>query len=98
MKAIIMAKPGGTEVLKLAEREDPVPGAGEALVEVAASGVNFMDVGARQGSIWKEMPDPKILGVEGTGRVLEVGQGVDGVQPGQRVAWVYSPGSYAEKR
>jgi NADPH2:quinone reductase len=46
---------------------------------------------------WDEMPNPKILGVEGAGRVIALGDGVDGYEVGQRVAWVYAPGSYAEK-
>ena len=45
MKAIIMTRPGGTEVLELIERSEPMPGPGEALVEIAAAGVNFMDIG-----------------------------------------------------
>src|SRR6185295_5361938 len=76
---------------------DPVAGPGEALVEIAFSGVNFMDIGVRQGMAWTEVPDPKILGVEGVGRVLAVGDGVDDVEPGRRVAWVYAPGSYAQR-
>jgi NADPH2:quinone reductase len=67
------------------------------VVEVAAAGVNFMDIGVRRGQFWTEMPDPKVLGVEGAGRVLAVGAGVASVRPGQRVAWVYAPGSYAER-
>jgi NADPH2:quinone reductase len=46
---------------------------------------------------WNEMPNPKILGVEGAGRVIALGEDVDGIKIGQRVAWVYAPGSYAEK-
>src|SRR5258705_9959412 len=42
------------------------------------------------------MPYPKVLGVEGAGRVRAVGEGVDAIRPGERVAWVYTPGSYAE--
>ncbi|MEJ0024685.1 MAG: quinone oxidoreductase [Rhizomicrobium sp.] len=97
MKAIAMTKTGGPEVIAYVERPDPVPGPGQVLVEVAFAGVNFMDVGVRQGMAWREIPDPKILGVEGAGRVLAVGDGVDGFRPGQRVAWVYAPGSYAQK-
>jgi NADPH2:quinone reductase len=67
------------------------------VVEVAAAGVNFMDTGVRRGLFWTEMRDPKVLGVEGAGRVLAVGAGVASVKPGQRVAWVYAPGSYAER-
>ena len=97
MKAIAMNRAGGPEALELISCPDPVPRPGQALVEVAAAGVNFMDMGVRRGQIWSEMPLPRILGVEGAGRVLAVGDGVHSVQPGQRVAWVYGPGSYAER-
>jgi NADPH2:quinone reductase len=97
MKAISMARAGGPNVLERVDWPEPVPGPGQALVEVAAAGVNFMDTGVRRGVIWTEMPLPRILGVEGAGRVLAVGDGVDHVRPGQRVAWVYAPGSYAER-
>jgi NADPH2:quinone reductase len=97
MKAIVMNGAGGREMLEHVERPDPVVGPGKALVEIAFAGVNFMDIGVRQGMAWTDMPDPKVLGVEGAGRVLAVGAGVEGVAPGQRVAWVYAPGSYAER-
>jgi len=97
MKAIAMSSPGGIEVLTLIDAAEPRADMGQVLVEVAAAGVNFMDTGVRRGQFWTEMPNPKVLGVEGAGRVLEVGPGVDDVQPGQRVAWVYAPGSYAER-
>jgi NADPH2:quinone reductase len=84
-------------MLEYAGRPDPVVGPGQALVEIAFAGVNFMDIGVRQGIAWAEMPNPKILGVEGAGRVMAVGHGVEGIEPGQRVAWVYAPGSYAER-
>jgi NADPH2:quinone reductase len=88
---------GGRELLDYVERPDPVAGPGEALVEIAFAGVNFMDIGVRQGIAWTEVPNPKILGVEGVGRVVTVGDGVEGIATGQRVAWVYAPGSYAER-
>src|SRR5438132_13925644 len=97
MKAIVMNGTGGHEVLKPVERPDPVAGPGEALVEIAFAGVNFMDIGVRQGVAWTDTPNPKVLGVEGVGRVLAVGHGVEGIAPGQRVAWAYAPGSYAER-
>jgi NADPH2:quinone reductase len=97
MKAIIMTGIGGTDMLELVDRPEPVAGPGEALVEIAVAGVNFMDVGVRRGMAWTDTPNPKILGVEGAGRVITVGEGVDRVRPGQRVAWVYAPGSYAER-
>ncbi|MFM0075976.1 quinone oxidoreductase [Paraburkholderia sediminicola] len=97
MKVITMKRPGGREVLEYADRPDPLPGPGEAVVEVAIAGVNFMDIGVRQGMAWDTIPDPKTLGVEGVGRVIALGEGAGGVRPGERVAWVYAPGSYAEK-
>jgi len=97
MKAVVMNQTGDTGVLAYVTRPDPVPGRGMVLVQIAFAGVNFMHIGVRQGMAWNEMPNPKILGVEGAGRVLAVGEGVDGIETGQRVAWVYAPGSYAEK-
>src|ERR1700720_2910197 len=97
MRAVVMNGTGGREMLEYVERPDPVAGPGEALVEIALAGVNFMDIGVRQGMGWTEVPNPKILGVEGVGRVLAVGDGVEDVEPGRRVAWVYAPGSYAER-
>ena len=92
-----MNQTGDASVLAYVTRPDPVPGRGMVLVEIAVAGVNFMDIGVRQGIAWNEMPNPKILGVEGTGRVLAVGDGVSEFEIGQRVAWVYAPGSYAQK-
>ena len=97
MKAVVMNGIGGREVLEHVERPDPVAGPGQALVEIAFAGVNFMDIGVRQGTAWTETPNPKVLGVEGVGRVVAVGDGVEGIAPGQRVAWVYAPGSYAQR-
>jgi hypothetical protein len=97
MKATVMNGTGGREMLEYVERPDPAAGPSEALVEIALAGVNFMDIGVRQGMAWTEVPGPKILGVEGVGRVLAAGDAVEGIEPGQRVAWVYAPGSYAQR-
>ena len=97
MKAVVMNRRGGPDVIACVAWPDPIPGPGDVLVKIAVAGVNFMDVGVRQGMAWTGMPDPKILGVEGAGRVLGVGDAVDGFRIGQRVAWVYAPGSYADK-
>ncbi len=97
MKAVVMNGIGGRETLEYVERPEPVAGPGEAVVEIAYAGVNFMDIGIRQGMSWTEVADPKILGVEGSGRVLAIGAGVEDIAVGQRVAWVYAPGSYAER-
>jgi NADPH2:quinone reductase len=97
MKAILMRTSGGLDVLSTQELPEPVVGPGQVLVEVAAAGVNFMDVGVRQGLYWTDMPNPKIIGVEGAGRVVATGAGVQDFVSGQRVAWAYVPGSYASR-
>ena len=97
MKAVFMNGTGGREMLEHVERPVPVTGPGQALVDLAFAGVNFLDIGVRQGMAWTDTPNPKVLGVEGVGRVVAVGDGVEGIAPGQRVAWVYAPGSYAER-
>jgi len=97
MRAVVMNGTGGRKMLEYVERPEPAAGPGEALVEIAFAGVNFMDIGVRQGMAWTNIPSPKILGVEGVGRVLKVGAGVSSIEPGQRIAWVYGPGSYAER-
>ena len=97
MKAIVMTAIGGPDVLALHDQEDRKPGPGEVLVRVAAAGVNFMDIGVRRGMAWSDMALPRTLGVEGAGQVLAVGEGVSMFRAGDRVAWVYAPGSYAEQ-
>ena len=96
MKAVVMNGIGTSAELAVVDREAPLATPGRVIVEVAAAGVNFMDIGVRQGMAWTTMPTPKILGVEGAGRVIAVGEGVGLFAPGDRVAWVYEPGSYAE--
>lgn len=95
MKAAVMTAFGGPDVMRIVERPEAKPGPGEIAVDVAASGVNFMDIGIRRGMI--EVPLPHVMGVEGAGRIAELGEGVTGLAVGQRVAWVYVPGSYAER-
>jgi NADPH2:quinone reductase len=72
----------------------PEPKAGEALVRLEAIGVNFIDVYKRVG-LYK-VPLPAILGEEGAGRVVAVGEGVSDVREGDRVAWASVMGAYAE--
>ena len=74
-------------------QERPEPGPGEVLIEVAASGVNFIDVYQREGIY--PLPTPFTLGMEGAGRVLAVGADVEQVTPGQVVAWAMTNGSAA---
>lgn len=95
MKAIRVHAPGGPEALQLEEVAEPTAGAGEALVELEAIGVNFIDVYFRKGMY--PMPMPGTLGLEGAGTVLAVGPGVTDVAVGDRVAWTNVPGAYAER-
>ncbi|MEW2494863.1 quinone oxidoreductase [Streptomyces nodosus] len=87
---------GGPEVLKPVESPTPRPGPGEISVKVAVAGVIFMDTGARKGGTpTGELPF--IPGVEGAGQVIELGPGVSDFAIGDRVAWVFAWGSYAEQ-
>ncbi|MEV0236151.1 quinone oxidoreductase [Nonomuraea sp. NPDC050786] len=95
MHAIIVSAQGGPEALEYVERPDPVPGQGEIVVDVAASGVNFIDIYHRSGTYPLDVPTP--IGSEGAGTVSAVGPGVEGVAVGDTVAWVNVLGSYAEK-
>lgn len=98
MKAVVMKEVGGTDVMEFVDWPEPVARPGHVVVEVAAAGVNFMDIGVRQGMAWTDIPNPKVLGVEGAGRVLAVGDGASEFEVGDRVAWVYAPGSYAQRQ
>ena len=93
--AVQIAETGGPEVMQLVQRPDPMPGDGQIAVAVAAAGVNFIDTYHRSGLY--DMALPLVLGQEGSGTVLEVGDGVDGFAVGDRVAWAGSTGSYAER-
>lgn len=95
MQAIRMDRTGGPEVLELAEVADPVPAEGELLVDVAAAGVNFIDVYRRTGLY--PVPLPAVPGTELAGTVLAVGPGVEGVSPGDLVATAEGRGAYAEQ-
>ncbi|MGI8743021.1 MAG: quinone oxidoreductase family protein [Bryobacteraceae bacterium] len=94
MKAVFVEKPGGPENLKYDDLPKPEPGPGQALVKIAAAGVNFIDVYFRTG-LYKAEP-PVVLGNEASGTVESVGTGVTEVQAGDRVAYAMSRGSYAE--
>ncbi|WP_122260697.1 quinone oxidoreductase family protein [Ornithinimicrobium cerasi] len=96
MRAVIVEETGGPEVLTLVERELPEPGEGQVRVELAAGGVNFIDVYQREGRY--PVQRPFVAGSEGAGTVAEVGPSVDGLHVGDRVAWAMVPGTgYAEQ-
>lgn len=96
MHAITVSEPGGPEVLEWTEVPTPTPGAGEVLVRTVASGVNRADLLQRQG----HYPPPKgtsdIIGLEASGVVEQVGEGVTQWQPGDEVVALLAGGGYAE--
>lgn len=94
MRAIQVTKTGGPEVLELVDLPVPRPGAGEVLVKIEASGVNFIDTYLREGRYPAELPF--VPGQEAAGTVVEVGAGVRGFAVGERVAWNGTRGTYAE--
>lgn len=94
MRAIMAREPGGADVLDFVELPDPEPGPGQVLVKVAAAGVNFIDTYRRSGVY--AMPFPHVVGSEGAGEVVALGEGVTGFAVGDQVSWDNAPGSYAE--
>ena len=94
MKAIQVKKPGGPEALELVDLPVPQPKPNEAVVKVAATGVNFIDAYHREGRY--PVPLPFVIGQEGAGVVSAVGGEVKTVKEGDRVAWAGVMGSYAE--
>ncbi len=91
MRAVVIHETGGPEVLVARDLPAPDPGPGELRVDVAAAGVNYIDVYYRTGVY--QMPTPFIVGSEGAGVVSAVGSGVTGFQEGDHVAWAMVPGA-----
>jgi NADPH2:quinone reductase len=94
MKAIQIQQPGGVEALQLVDIPVPTPKPNEAVVKIAAIGVNFIDVYFREGRY--KAPLPLVDGQEAAGVVTEVGADVKTVKPGDRVAYAGALGAYAE--
>ena len=94
MKAIQVQQVGGPEVLQLAELPLPQPKPNEAVVKIAASGVNFIDVYFREGRYKAALPF--VVGQEAAGTITAVGSDVKSVKIGDRVAYTMVLGSYAE--
>lgn len=84
MRAIVVEKPGSAEVLRVVDAPDPFPAAGEISIDVEFAGVGFVDTLFRAGAL--EFPTPFVPGIEVTGRVREVGAGVQGFHVGEPVA------------
>jgi NADPH:quinone reductase len=94
MNAIRVRAQGDPEALVLEEMEDPRAGSGQVVVGLHAAGVNMIDVQQRSGGYHVAMPFTP--GTEGAGEVIEVGEGVGGWTPGDRVAYAAIPGAYAD--
>src|SRR6478735_7618308 len=97
MRAVVITKHGGPGVLEVQERPDPAIGPGDVRIDVAASGINFADVMARMGLYPDAPKTPCVVGYEVAGTVLELGEGVEGLTPGQRVVAGTMFGGYASQ-
>jgi NADPH:quinone reductase-like Zn-dependent oxidoreductase len=98
MRAVVITRHGGPEVLKVQDRPDPeAPKAGEVAIDVRASGVNFADTMARVGFYPDAPKTPSVVGYEVAGVVTGVGPGVDAVAVGDRVLAGTRFGGYAER-
>jgi NADPH:quinone reductase len=95
MWAIQIDEHGGPDVMQWRELPEPAPAVGEVTVAVEAAGLNFIDTYQRSGLYQVELP--YVLGLEGAGSVVTVGDGVEHLTVGDRVAWATCPGSYAEQ-
>jgi NADPH:quinone reductase-like Zn-dependent oxidoreductase len=97
MRAVVITKRGGPEVLQVQERPEPVGEPGKVLVDVRAAGVNFADTMARVG-MYPDAPKlPAVVGYEVAGTVAELGEGVEGLAVGDRVMAGTRFGGYAER-
>ena len=94
MNAIRVRQYGGPDVLRVEEARIPVPGDGQALIKLRASGVNFIDIYHRMGLY--QVAVPFTPGMEGAGVVESIGRNVTEIQPGDRVAYAMTVGSYAQ--
>jgi NADPH:quinone reductase-like Zn-dependent oxidoreductase len=96
MRAVVITKNGGPEVLQVQDRPDPAVGPGEIRVAVRAAGINFADLMARSGVYPDAPPLPAVVGYEVAGEVESVGDGVEGLAVGDRVIAGTRFGGYAE--
>lgn len=96
MRAVEYSGPGGSEVIRLAERPVPTPGAGEVLIRVAAAGLNRADVAQRQGNYPPPEGASDVPGLEVSGTIAASGPDVEGYDAGDRVCALLAGGGYAE--
>ena len=96
MRAVVITRHGAPDVLEVQERPDPPVGSGEVRIAVRAAGINFADLMARAG-VYPDAPRPPcVVGYEVAGEVESVGDGVEGLAPGDRVLAGTRFGGYAE--
>jgi NADPH:quinone reductase len=95
MRAVIVTRSGGPEVLEVRDQPPPQAGAGQLIVDVEAAGVNYRDIYELEGGYGRQ--PPFVAGVEGAGTVAAVGERVTEHSVGDRVAWSAALGSYAEQ-
>ena len=96
MRAVLVSEHGGPEMLQITDVPVAQPGPGQLLVEVAAAGVNFADIYAREGRYPYAGQLPFVLGQEGAGTVIATGAGTE-FAAGDRVAWTGAAGCYSEQ-
>jgi NADPH2:quinone reductase len=96
MRQIEIAKPGGPDVLTVAEAPVPTPGEGEVLIKVQAAGVNRADIAQRMGRYSLRPGMPSILGLEVAGTIAETGPGASRWRAGDEVCALLTGGGYAE--
>lgn len=94
MKAIVVERPGGADVLEYRDLPEPTPGPGQVVVRTEAAGINFIETYQRDGTY--PMSFPFTPGAEGAGTVEKLGDGVTDLRIGQRVTTAEGSGTYAE--
>jgi putative PIG3 family NAD(P)H quinone oxidoreductase len=97
MRAVVITEPGGPEVLEVQDVEDPTPTADEVVIDVAACAVNRADLLQRQGNYPPPRGASPYLGMECSGRISALGDGVVGWSVGDEVCALLAGGGYAEK-
>jgi len=97
MHAIVIENPGEPDVLRWTEVPDPVAGPGEILLDVVAAGINRADIAQRMGSYPPPPGAPEYPGLEASGRIAALGEGVTGWNVGDEVCALLAGGGYAER-
>ena len=97
MRAVVTTEPGGPEVLTIGEVADPRPAAGEVVIEVVATAVNRADTLQRRGFYAPPPGATDVIGLECSGRIAELGEGVEGWTVGDEVCALLAGGGYAAR-